>query len=507
MRLSTAIDAALVLLVVAAAVAIHAQHLLPNHDNEYLLIAAERMMAGGDYLREINDPNPPLIMILYMPAVLLARLLQVEPYTAFSIHVGLLILASLWLMAGPLDRCLRAEGGIRTAALVGSAVVLAIVPGYEFGQREHLLAVLFMPYVFWSAARAIDGPARAGVADFLVLAAGATGAMVKPFFLVVPAAMLGLRLAGSERWRVLRDPAVPFFAAAALLYAAFVVGVYPHFLDLAALHGQVYFAWNRAWASVLDAMRDAVAMTALLSVLALLAPVGPAARHVLRTCLSAAVAGLLVALVQHKGWTYHVLPGLQFALCGLAVAAAVLLPRLRMIGPAAATAAGLLVAVGAASALQLLRPYQELVGFARARFAAQPLAATLRELAEGRSVLLVTSGSQMGFPSMARVRLGASQTGQLMLPGAARLAMGDAAQQALAARLRPFVIQALVDDLVRFRPDFVAVDRRREKQALPDDFDVLAYYADDATFQRQWSAYRLVRSVPGWDFYQRAAGT
>lgn len=507
LRLLRCLAPALILLIVAAAVALHAMWLLPNHDNEFLLIAAERMMAGGDYLEAFSDPNPPMIMIVYMPAILLARLLHVDTYSAFSLHVGLLILLAAWVMARPLARCLRQDGGIRDVALVCDVAVLALLPGYEFGQREHLLAVLFLPSLLWFAAREIDGPAPLGASDVLVLVLGAVGALIKPFFLLLPAAIFALRLAGADRRRVLRDPALAIFAAVAVAYGAFTILVFPHYLALAELQGEVYFAWNRAWVTVADAMRDAVLLSALLLLLALLAPVGAAARTALHHCLVASGVCLLLVVMQRKAWTYHLLPVIEFALCGLAILAAILLPRLRAARPAAATAAGLLVAIAAAAATQAVRPYYELAGVSRARYAAQPFLATLRALAQGQSVLMLTSGVQMGFPSMAQVRLGASQPGQLLLPGAVRLAMGSAEERARAAALRPAVVGALVDDLRRFRPDFVAVDRRREKQALPDDFDILAYYIGDAGFRAQWSDYQLVRSIPGWDFYRRAAGS
>jgi hypothetical protein len=60
-----------------------------------------------------------------------------------------------------------------------------------------------------------------------------------------------------------------------------------------------------------------------------------------------------------------------------------------------------------------------------------------------------------------------------------------------------------VEDLRRYRPDFVAVDRRQIKQALPDGFDILHFYASDPSFEKAWRAYSLDRTIPGWDIYAR----
>src|SRR3954447_3570797 len=89
-------------LIVSAAVVLHATYLLPNHDNEWLLIASERLLAGGTYRTEIVEPVPPLILVLNIPAVILAKLTGLATYTAFSLYVGGCILLSAALAARPL---------------------------------------------------------------------------------------------------------------------------------------------------------------------------------------------------------------------------------------------------------------------------------------------------------------------------------------------------------------------------------------------------------------------
>jgi hypothetical protein len=55
-----------------------------------------------------------------------------------------------------------------------------------------------------------------------------------------------------------------------------------------------------------------------------------------------------------------------------------------------------------------------------------------------------------------------------------------------------------------YKPDVIAVDRNADKQALPDDFDVLAWYLTDPGFrQRLGQTTAWSGSAPGWDFYAR----
>jgi hypothetical protein len=163
----------------------------------------------------------------------------------------------------------------------------------------------------------------------------------------------------------------------------------------------------------------------------------------------------------------------------------------------------MLVVIGLAGAMPMYRPAMELIGMPRERVRAQPMLATLRGLAAGRSVLVMTGGYTPGVPSMVDASLATRGPGLVFLPGTVKLAAGNASQRAQAAALRPFVINELVTDLEHLRPHIVAVDLQRDRQALPADFDILAFYMSDEHFRRAWSAYTRVASIPGWDFYRR----
>ncbi len=500
-----------ILLCAGAAAALHAWWLLPNHDNEFCLVVAGRILDGGTYMTEFQDPNPPLIMLMNIPPVLAARLTGLDVYTCFSLYVGMLIMAALWASAAPLTACLGCDGGPDGAGVAVTlalcAVVLAFVPGYEFGQREHLFIILFLPFLLWAAARAVAGPARLGGVDLALIVAGAIGSMMKPFFLLVPLCLLGLRVAGPEGWRALRDPAVAVFTLVAALYALLIVVLFPAFLEAAVLQRAVYYAWGESWATVIEHTQPAVWPLCLLIVATTLTPtlipLGPATRSALSHCVVAALACLALAILQKRGLRYHMLPAQQLSLVGLAVVAAAMLPRLRRRHAVALPALTMVAVTGTATAMSLARPYLDLAAMPRSRFQSDPLLSALRDTAPGQPVLLLTGGFLMGFPSVAGVALGASSVGQVLLPGTVTLSRGDAADRARAEALRPRVVGQLVNDLQRFRPTVVAVDRRRARQALPADFDILAYYESDPRFRTEWAAYRLAETVPGWDLYRR----
>ncbi|MFT8245516.1 hypothetical protein [Roseomonas sp. BN140053] len=485
----------------ALAVALHAVQMMPNHDNGWLLIAAERLLAGGTYRHDFVEPNPPLIIFLNVPAILLARLLGIATYTAFSLYVGGLILLSALLACRFLTVLLKPEGGLTGPVLIGYVAILALEPGYEFGQREHLFTVLFVPGLLWFALRETGEEGRLDTATLLAIGLASVAVLIKPFYLVLAAALFGLRLFRLRSWRTILDPAAAMLVAAGLLYAATILLAYPEYLEEARMQGQVYFAWDRDWRTVLLASKDAVGALCLALALAALAPVPARVRTVLLHLALVAAGLLAVALLQKKGWTYHLLPVVEISLIALLLLAAILLPRLA--APPRLPALVALAAILLETAFLALRPASEVTYAARAHFRDTPLIATLQRLAAGQSYLMLTGGYLWGVPGLIDATLGARGLGQVFLPGAAQLAAGNADSRARAAALYPFVVQELVGDLERFRPAIVAVDRRQHRQGLPESFDILRYYGDAESFRRAWASYRLVESQGGWDFYRR----
>jgi hypothetical protein len=89
-----------------------------------------------------------------------------------------------------------------------------------------------------------------------------------------------------------------------------------------------------------------------------------------------------------------------------------------------------------------------------------------------------------------------------MLPGIVKLERGSERDRERASALRQVLIGLVLHDMRHYHPDIVAVDRNADKQALPPDFDILAWFLTDPAFRKAWADYRLVRQAPGWDFYE-----
>lgn len=501
-----ALTVAAIVTVIGMALVLHILWFAPNYDVDWLLIAARRMLAGGSYLSDFDEVTPPLVLVLMAPAAGLADAIGHDPYSVFVVFVCLLIGLSLRLSVPMVDWCLPGNPGGCRLAMIAIAVVLALEPGFRFGQREHLVVIMLLPGLLWYAARESGRPSPLDPAAWLALALAATGLLIKPYFLLIAGALLLVRLFRTRDWRAaLFDPPVGVLAAMVALFALLVAFFFPEYLEEVRLDSQASGGFTNGWPSVFEPYRDAVAACCVMALVAELAPVPAVSRLVLRCLWLASACALAVAILQKKGWAYQMLPAVEIAAVGLAIAAAAMAPRLRLPGERL-RALMVLASISVFGVALALRPVEEALADSRAQVASQPLIKTLNGFAAGRKVMLLTSGLQEGFPSLAGVELAARHPGQPMLPGAVKLADGTERDRARASALRQILIGLILRDMRHYTPDVIAVDRNLDKQALPAGFDILAWFLSDPAFRKAWEEYRLVTQAPGWDFYERKGG-
>lgn len=160
------------------------QNLLLNADVSWLMEASSRFLAGGSYQKDYFELNPPMILYVYIPPVLLAKHFQwsnefsLRLYIFASSTVSLAICAYLTrFIFNIYDQILRALFILMLAALFW------IFPIYEFGQREILFFSFSFPYYLLVAARLYDYKPSTVLSTAIGIMAG-IGFAIKPYFLV-----------------------------------------------------------------------------------------------------------------------------------------------------------------------------------------------------------------------------------------------------------------------------------------------------------------------------------
>jgi hypothetical protein len=300
---------AVFLLVLAVALA-SAQ---PHPDVAYFVYVSQRWLHGMQLYVDLIEVNPPLIIVLTTFPVWLAEQLDLPATAVFMAAVGLVIVLSSWLTA----RLLAAysplfSDRLRTACAI--VIVFAVVPRLAFGQREHLLTALVLPYLALVALRLRGQPIRAWLAIAIGIAA-AVGFALKPHqilaLVLIEAFALarGLRPFRPETWAV---------AAGLVVYVVGIFALFPsYFTETLPLVLTYYRVDDIPW-STLFGSRYFIGMCIIALAVAALSRVRQP-NDPLPIVLSAFALGAAIAyLAQRKGWFYQTLP--FFLVAGLCLA-------------------------------------------------------------------------------------------------------------------------------------------------------------------------------------------
>jgi hypothetical protein len=483
-----------------------------NGDVAAVLSFAERMVGGEHLYTDLIDVNPPLIFLLNWPAALLAAWTPLD-----GVQALLLFLLAFSALVGWL--CLKLHpprGPAEHVMMLALLPLVLLLAGYDFGQREQIMAAAALPYLFL-AERRVSGlhTSSAMVAGITLMAA--TGFALKPHFLAAPALVEAMVLLANSRrlgvLRALRDPVPWGLAAAWAGYMALIVLAFPaYFGEVVPLVWDYYVGLGHApwWQVVLtEQLFTATLMTLSLSLFVLW--VGTGVFGWLPRLLSAAMlGGLAAAIVQHKGWSYHVTPIWMWGglLCGVALSRAVdaLLPR------NLASRAAPLLATGACVALTLLvmrggeAPWRE---FNYREGAVGRLSAWLaREAPEGR-LLVLSPDIYPAYPALNYVEnkpvLRFMST--WLLQAVYATCPPGSAPYRTPAQMNPaetYLFNSVATDFADSPPAAVLVSR---DAGIPwcggQAFDMIEYFTRQPLFAETWRHYRRKGEIDGYMLFER----
>lgn len=471
-----------------------------NHDVAAVLDFSQRWIGGEALYSRLLDPNPPLIFVLNLLPAYLGKYTGSDAVPMLQLCI-LLYGAIVWWLTLRLRRRSE-EGPIERHFLDVAPALMLIGAGYDFGQREHLMMLGALPYVFLAARRAREE--RASYRYPVAILAAAAFAL-KPYFIGIPA-LVELYLLLSLGWRSsVRDPVPWTMAAVWAIYLASLPVLFPDYLDVVLpLVFNGYIEKLFVWQMVLIP-RMAVA-------LALLCPllwIAFWSRNILAKMLGLAAVGAVVsAFMQLKGWSYHVVP---IELFGCMLAGTLAARRLDMHGAGLrrhpqSMACGLsmlfvLYAISCGEA-----PWRQL-GYANAH-EETALTALLMRSAPGARVLVLSPGIWPIYPAMNYAR--SHQTLRAMnlwvLQGAYRECLPDGRRYRDVGEMdwtERLVFQTVAEDFAADPPEVAVIDQVPGIILCGKEFDFLEYFKRDPRFASTWSRYEFFAESAALRLYKR----
>ena len=482
-----------------------------NHDVAAVLNFAARWIAGERLYAELIDVNPPLIFVLnLLPAAIGA-------FTPLDEVQGLLVcLLGLCALSARLAlRLARPAAGapLEAAALAAVLPLLMLAAGYDFGQREHLMAVAAIPYVLL-AARRMEGVATGrGLTLGTALLAG-LGFALKPHFLAVPGLVEALVLlhrgfgrAGLRR--TLRDPVPWTMAGVWLAYLLSIPVLFPDYLGhVLPLVWDFYLDLGGfAWWQVILTERLGTALMLLLPLAVVAARGGFGALP--RVLAVAAFGATVSAVVQHKGWSYHVVPVRMLAgLLAVVLAARWLeatLPgsRARRVAPGFAVVAAF--GIGLHNFAGAEAPWREITwSWSRAG----EVSDLLKREAYGERLLVLSPDIFPVYPALnyARAQSTLRTMNLWLLQGVYGTCPENGARYRETwemSRTEFFVYRTVAEDFSRAPPAAILIARNPGIPWCGKEFDVLEYFSRHPLFAETLRRYRPAAEIEGYRLLRR----
>jgi hypothetical protein len=483
-----------------------------NHDEAWYLLVAERLLEGKQLYRDHFDTNPPLIVWLNLPPVLLARALGISQILALRLLVLALVAISISLIGLILGRSWPDRSVARLVLVLLSLFVLVPVVGYEFAQREHLMMMMALPYLWMATARASRSQ-FAGVLPWLVGLLAGVGLAIKPHFGLLWLAVEGT-LVVRRGWKIAFRPEGLAIAGVFLVYILMILKITPDYLPWIRRITSVYYgAGGASFATLATEPGTILTGMAVIGFLAL-RPEGTGRRG-LEVLLAADLALLVIAMIQVKGFAYQFYPASALAMLligGLLVE----------FSPSPADRARIVLMLRVVAALLILsvvaNRVKESIGWhGRPGDSDTPLGRTTRvskEHAKGGSVFVFSAAGAAGFPMVIYSGVGwaSRHPALLFLPGCyprssqtdQTIAIHSPEQMGEGER---FLFDGIIDQLLTDQPTLLFVDDSEIKPAFEDRrFDYLAYYAQDPRFADFLANYEPFTRVDQFRVYRKKSG-
>lgn len=484
-----------------------------NHDAALHLDIGRMLLEGKRPYIDVIDTNPPMIMYLSVIPAWIAKTFSLHLIPALHLFVVLVLLGSVMGSRALLRRCGLGLGeNLCNIAAGGIAVfswALMLTPDMDWGQREHLYLLLYLPFFYCRWIR-WEGGEAGWAASLLAGAAAALGTCIKPHFVVAALSVESIQALRGRRLKPLLKPEMALFVGGGLAYAlhfAFLpeevrAAFFGRWLPLVA---RGYVAYDQPWSAML--MRPGVVL-ALMGSLAgwLLARPGRDANARLAGLFAILGAvSLLLYLAQQKGWLYHQIP----AMFGGAMAAALgVFRRVAGTGSPEAGSQGPTLRLAAFVVGGTTMACVVVLGFkAQEGFRAWPdpgIGAIVgRYSQEGDPVLFVSTQVGSVYPLLLQLNRRAASRYITTFPpaliyGQERGAPGGDSlyhsRETMGLEESRF-LEELGADIARVKPPMILIDAQESPQAMPEGFTFPGYFEAAGFLEREMEDYREVETA------------
>lgn len=379
------------LLILSGPIYFYCNHPLLSQADQAIYLDIARLISNGAVpYQDVFDWNPPLIMYLCVPVVWLARAFSAPEILVFNLTVMLLALLSCYFSLRLISRHLSGTEALCLIPLVLAAAQYTATRSVDFGEREHLFVIAYLPFFVLRYLRYRNRSVVAAEA-FVVGLFAALMAMLKPQFVLIMAFVeltFLLKSPTKNYWQKLYTFEIAALLEVAALYAVALM-VLPaavrniYFGQVLAMYAPAYEYSQRAFIHLLR--NDVLVVQPVMVILAglILALLSSRLSVLITASGVISVVGLFNYLYGNQAWIYRLIPA-EFAayICAGVVIGALLRRYMVPLKDKTLVSALALIAMGTFALYS----------------GSQKLIATATDLAHARMVDLTLTGCQWSSP-------------------------------------------------------------------------------------------------------------
>lgn len=280
-----------------------------NVDTAWYLVATRDWLDGARLYVDLFEINPPLNFYLTVPPILLSDLIGISAPNAQYVVLCLAIFLSLLGCQQMIPSAPEMPESRRNFFLFGLGIALIAPAMNDVGQREHVMVILTAPWLVSLLPRHRPLP----LGNRLLLAAiAALGICLKPYFVLIPAAVTLWLVVSSRSLRPILSAGNLVMLSVGVSYLAAVYILHPeYYQDVIPLARDVYGAIGFLDDRVFGYFAIITSPFILFSIVLLLGRSIPEGTGLFA---SAVLAGVGLYFTQWKGFNYHTVPLEAFAL-------------------------------------------------------------------------------------------------------------------------------------------------------------------------------------------------
>lgn len=484
-------------------------HTIINWDVSYLMHASQKLTEGGTYTNDFFETNPPMILFLYIPPVILSKYLSLHLVASLRFYVFLLAGGSLGLIwrLGQRIFTTQKDKVIFCYFIVGISAAFLLLPAHEFGQREHLTIMLIFPYLLACALRLSLQKIPLTLTIVVGILAG-LGFAIKPFFLLPLCLIeLGMIIYRRNIHSVFRPETITIMGVM-LLYLVLVYWITPDY---------IYFVlpwlWDLYYAGFHTSLLQMIFQDRFLF---FLVPIifscitwKQKNYRELKVVLLLAMVGFAVSyLWANTLWFYHILPLLTLAIALTCLLCAISFPLTFTLS---LNNFAHLIYWGAIFwfPILLMLHCTTYIVKEKNQGSRHHLAQWLKHHEKYNTCYFVSTNAY-DFPAAVDYanKLSVSRfPNHWWLAGIINLSKQGVNSKKIELA-KTFFIKTVVEDIEKNQPDLLLVDARPHNTELNDkNINYLTYYSSQYQFKKQLTHYHFLAKVEDFDIYARLSGS